>query len=74
MAGADVVEEEIELPRNARRDRHHRIEEARLVLVLGANRLDEGQEQRAYSQEPGPPPSDEGDRRIGGHGTLAIGG
>ena len=46
IAGAGVVEEEIQLPRNPGRDGHDRIEEAWLGVahILGSSRRDQGQE------------------------------
>ena len=53
MAGPRVVEEQIQLPRDPRRERHQRIEEARLgvVPILAPSRNSQGEEQRAYCQD-----------------------
>jgi hypothetical protein len=52
MAGPRVVEEQIQLPRDPRRERHQRIEEAWLgvVPILAPSRNSQGEEQRAYCQ------------------------
>ena len=53
MAGPRVVEEQIQLPRDPRRERHQRIEEAWLgvVPILAPSRNSQGEEQRAYCQD-----------------------